>query len=947
VGETLVRGGGKNSIHINGGEYSRIVMEKTASGAVRIVATGVDGLAVVIAEDAAGETIILEGAFASVMVNAPNMTVTTQGPATTIASLTVGTDAGGTTLNLATGTTVADLELNAKTAVKGQGTVAKATVKTDGVVFDKKPGTYIVAPGVVIPPVFPSDGGGGPSTIAVTAVSLNKAAVSLALNASESLIATVVPATATNKTVSWTSSDDAIASVDASGKVTALSAGEATITVTSQDGHKKATCVVTAVFLPTEPYDITAAGVITAYSGPGGNVAVPARVNNIVVTGIGADAFYNQTAITAITLPATVAAIGDGAFAGCSALTAITFRGPTPTLGTDAIAAATTIKYYANYSGYTAAAWAGYADKQVILAPPLMGDPVGTNNGSPAIKLTWSAVPGATAYDIYMREIHGTFTDVILTVTTGTTADITTGLVAGKLYEFAVKARDADGESLLSSHRQVYSPYPIPVTALAIAATPTIIPMGTTGQLTATITPANATQQKVWWVTHDTDIATVNEDTGVITPVKPGTAKMTGIAEDGYYSQECLVTVVPVLVDSVSLDKDNLAVGVSQTAQLNATVLPDQATYKTLTWISSDPAIATVDNTGKVTGVAEGGPVTITAKSADGLKLDSCTVLVRNLEPVINGIGLPSWGGTPTATLADTNQYSGTIAWQTQSGETPGATFAADTIYVATLNLTLRDAYITADIPATYFTVPGATTTTTTSSGLNTVVVTAEFPSTPPLAIDGSGVITAYGGSGGAVVIPEQIGGVTVTAIGANAFNGNLNVTAVALPQTVASIGEGAFHYCSNLATVTFAADSQLTSIAKDAFSECPLTSLTLPSQLVTIGAYSFYHNCLSGSLTIPATVEEIGTNAFEGKMDGTTHLSSLATLTFESSGYVTLKTGAFKYQPLTTITFPTSIIMYGTSVESQTLGTNMAGLMGVMEALRTVHYDSGTWRRI
>lgn len=96
-------------------------MEKTASAAVRIVATGVDGLEVVIAEDAAGETIILDGAFDSITINAPNMTITTQGATTTIGTMTVGADGGGTTLNLAAGTRVAALELNAKTAVKGQG----------------------------------------------------------------------------------------------------------------------------------------------------------------------------------------------------------------------------------------------------------------------------------------------------------------------------------------------------------------------------------------------------------------------------------------------------------------------------------------------------------------------------------------------------------------------------------------------------------------------------------------------------------------------------------------------------------------------------------------------------------------------------------------------------------------------------------------------------------
>jgi len=165
AGDTFVRGGGKNSIHLNGGQYARIIMEKTASGAVRIVATGVDGLDVVVAEDAAGETIILEGAFASVVVNAPNMIVTTQGNTTTIGTLTVGAAAPGATLNLAAGTTVSDLILDGKAAVvKGQGTVTKAEVNADSAVFEKAPGAYAVESTVVIPPVFPNPGGGGGGT---------------------------------------------------------------------------------------------------------------------------------------------------------------------------------------------------------------------------------------------------------------------------------------------------------------------------------------------------------------------------------------------------------------------------------------------------------------------------------------------------------------------------------------------------------------------------------------------------------------------------------------------------------------------------------------------------------------------------------------------------------------------------------------------------------------
>ena len=88
-------------------------------------------------------------------------------------------------------------------------------------------------------------GNDGPKTVAVTGVSLSKSSLSLVEGNSESLTATVAPDNATNKAVSWKSSDATIASVDNSGKVTAVKAGSATITVTTTDGSKTATCSVT------------------------------------------------------------------------------------------------------------------------------------------------------------------------------------------------------------------------------------------------------------------------------------------------------------------------------------------------------------------------------------------------------------------------------------------------------------------------------------------------------------------------------------------------------------------------------------------------------------------------------------------------------------------------------------------------------------------------------
>lgn len=81
--------------------------------------------------------------------------------------------------------------------------------------------------------------------IAVTGVKLNKTETTIVKGQSETLTATVAPPNASNKSVTWESDHTEFATVDDTGKVTAVAAGAAVITVTTADGSKKATCNVT------------------------------------------------------------------------------------------------------------------------------------------------------------------------------------------------------------------------------------------------------------------------------------------------------------------------------------------------------------------------------------------------------------------------------------------------------------------------------------------------------------------------------------------------------------------------------------------------------------------------------------------------------------------------------------------------------------------------------
>ncbi|MBR4774999.1 MAG: Ig domain-containing protein, partial [Bacteroidales bacterium] len=84
-----------------------------------------------------------------------------------------------------------------------------------------------------------------PLHTAVSSITINQTQITLLINESTVLNATITPSDATNKNVSWSSSDVSVASVNQNGLVTAIKAGITTITVTTEDGNKTASCAVT------------------------------------------------------------------------------------------------------------------------------------------------------------------------------------------------------------------------------------------------------------------------------------------------------------------------------------------------------------------------------------------------------------------------------------------------------------------------------------------------------------------------------------------------------------------------------------------------------------------------------------------------------------------------------------------------------------------------------
>ena len=167
----------------------------------------------------------------------------------------------------------------------------------------------------------------------------------------------------------------------------------------------------------------------------------------------------------------------------------------------------------------------------------------------------------------------------------------------------------------------------IPVKGVTLDKTTLELTAGAVGQLTATFTPEDATDQTVTWSSSNSGVVTVDQN-GTLEAVAAGTATITVKTTDGGYTATCKVTVKPVAVTEVLLDKISVTMKVGDMLVLSATVQPENVSDKAITWSSSAPSVVKVEN-GKLTALAEGS-ATITAKC--GEKSAFCTVTVQKAE---------------------------------------------------------------------------------------------------------------------------------------------------------------------------------------------------------------------------------------------------------------------------------------------------------------------------
>ena len=243
-------------------------------------------------------------------------------------------------------------------------------------------------------------------------------------------------------------------------------------------------------------------------------------------------------------------------------------------------------------------------------------------------------------------------------------------ITALKVGTTTITVKTTDGEFTATC---TVTANPVAVTGVTLNKSETTLVVGGEETLTATVAPDNATDKTVTWESSDPTVATV--ENGKITALKVGTTTITVKTTDGEFTATCTVTANPVAVTGVTLNKSETTLVVGGEETLTATVAPDNATDKTVTWESSDPTVATVEN-GKITAL-KAGTTTITVKTADGEFTATCVVTVEE-EP-----GEPSdTTGSSDTTTTDTTTTDTTATTDdtddTTAGTTTGTTVAGE-----------------------------------------------------------------------------------------------------------------------------------------------------------------------------------------------------------------------------------------------------------------------------
>ena len=281
-------------------------------------------------------------------------------------------------------------------------------------------------------------------------------------------------------------------------------------------------------------------------------------------------------------------------------------------------------------------------------------------------------------------------TEIVWSSSDTSVATVADGVVTAEKTGEAVITASAGGYNA-TCEVTVLPPDP---TAITLTPGSVTLLVGESATFTYAFEPSDATAA-ITWESSDTAVATVAD--GVVTAVFPGNATVTVTTENGV-TATAEVTVKPIEVTAVTVSSisGETSLKGGETLALSVTVNPDNATYKSVTWSSSDETVATVDSEGNVKGIVP-GDVTITATAVNGvsgsIELKVLPILVESI--VITPSSIESQPGNTyqlTATVLPENASDNTLVWSS-SDENVASVSASGLVTVTTVG----EAIITAE----------------------------------------------------------------------------------------------------------------------------------------------------------------------------------------------------------------------------------------------------------
>lgn len=507
------------------------------------------------------------------VTGAATVTVTTGVP---VATVTV--TLGAATINVGATTTATAVTRSATNTIL-TGRVVTWTSSNPGVAtVNSSTGVVTGIAGGTANIIGTSEGVSGQATVTVAVVPV--ATVSVALGASTIFFGTTTQATATardagnnvltGRVVTWSSSNTAIAAVNATtGVVTGIAGGTATIFATVEGITGSATITVTtaapvaSVSVALTPTGAEVGGTTT------GSATLRDASNNVLS---GREIVWSSSNTSVATVNSTTGVV-----------TAVTTG---------------TVNIRATSEGVT-----GQRSLTVSVAPVAT---VTVGLASSAITVGSTTTATAATFDANGNVLTGrsvTWSSSNTAVATVNSTGTVTGVAAGTANIIATSEGRTGQASIAVGV--------VPVASITVALSPSSIATGATSTATATLRDASnnvLTGRSVTWSSSNTARATVNSSTGVVTGVSTGTANIVATAEGVTGQATITVATAAVASVTVSLGASSIAVGGTTTA---TAVLRDASnnvlTGRTVTWSSSNTAAATVNSsTGAVSGVAAG-----------------------------------------------------------------------------------------------------------------------------------------------------------------------------------------------------------------------------------------------------------------------------------------------------------------------------------------------------